>query len=73
VVVALWSAVHVNAILQSTASIVFPGATCETDINECISNPCENNGTCEDQVNGFTCRCLPGFTGKLKSTLLCYN
>ena len=35
----------------------------ELDINECISNPCLNGGNCTDQVNGFTCSCVPGFSG----------
>ena len=32
-----------------------------TDINECSSSPCQNNGTCEDQVNGYICLCLDGY------------
>jgi len=43
--------------------VSFTGASCETDVNECASNPCQHGGTCEDQVNGFTCHCPPGFTG----------
>ncbi|XP_020615254.1 fibropellin-3-like [Orbicella faveolata] len=35
----------------------------ELDINECASNPCLNDGTCTDRVNGFTCSCVPGFSG----------
>lgn len=34
-----------------------------TDIKECNSNPCKNGAQCEDEVNGFSCACLPGFTG----------
>ena len=34
-----------------------------TDINECDSSPCQNGGTCEDQVNGYTCHCLSGYNG----------
>ena len=34
-----------------------------TDINECDSSPCENGGTCEDQVNGYMCHCQSGYNG----------
>ena len=33
------------------------------DINECESNPCLNNGTCIDRVNGFKCSCPKGLAG----------
>ena len=28
-----------------------------------VSNSCENGGTCNDAVNGYTCSCAAGFTG----------
>ena len=34
------------------------------DIDECLSNPCSNGGTCKDRVNGYDCSCVPGYTGK---------
>ena len=36
---------------------------CLVDIDECGSNPCVNNGTCIDGVNGFTCNCTREFGG----------
>ena len=33
-----------------------------TDIDECASGPCQNGGTCVDQVNGYQCHCAPGYT-----------
>ena len=39
------------------------GKTCDLDIDECLSSPCVNNGSCEDLVNGYRCYCLTGFTG----------
>ncbi|XP_019630974.1 PREDICTED: fibropellin-1-like isoform X2 [Branchiostoma belcheri] len=33
----------------------------ETD--ECSSNPCANGATCEDEVDGYTCSCVPGYGG----------
>lgn len=41
----------------------YSGANCQTDINECASNPCQNAGTCTDAVNFYTCTCLTGYTG----------
>lgn len=42
----------------------FTGARCETNIDDCVSNPCRNAGTCVDGLNDFTCTCTLGFTGK---------
>ena len=33
-----------------------------SDIDECVSTPCQNGGTCKDQVNGYLCQCAPGYT-----------
>nr|DBA25281.1 TPA: hypothetical protein GDO54_012829 [Pyxicephalus adspersus] len=41
----------------------FEGENCETDTNECQSNPC-NTGRCIDQVNGYYCECPQGLKGK---------
>lgn len=34
-----------------------------TDINECESSPCLNDGTCTEGVNTFACVCTLGFIG----------
>ena len=34
-----------------------------TDQNECLSNPCQNGGTCIDGVDMYMCRCPSGFAG----------
>ncbi|KAM6916581.1 protein eyes shut homolog [Xenentodon cancila] len=41
----------------------FEGSWCEIDTNECGSNPCQNQGGCVDQVNGYRCDCKKGFSG----------
>ncbi|KFE60923.1 FG-GAP-like repeat-containing protein [Hyalangium minutum] len=46
----------------------YSGATCETNVNECESNPCLNGGTCTDGVNGYTCACTPGYSGATCAT-----
>ena len=39
-----------------------------TDIDECASAPCQNGGTCIDQINGYMCQCVPGYTDVLCQT-----
>ena len=36
---------------------------CFSDIDDCDTNPCLNGGTCQDEVNGYTCNCVAGFNG----------
>ena len=40
----------------------------QLDINECGSLPCLNGGNCVDGVNGYECRCQPGYTGIMCET-----
>lgn len=42
----------------------YTGQHCETDVDECLSNPC-HYGTCKDGLASFTCMCRAGFTGRL--------
>ena len=48
-----------------TCNSGWSGTHCESNIDECLSNPCQNNATCNDKTNGFECVCTPGFEGKL--------
>ncbi|CAH1785690.1 unnamed protein product [Owenia fusiformis] len=41
----------------------FTGVHCETNIDECESNPCVS-GDCQDQVAGYQCKCWPGYRGQ---------
>ena len=34
-----------------------------SDIDECISNLCDKNATCENFVGSYNCTCKKGFTG----------
>jgi hypothetical protein len=46
----------------------FEGKLCETNINECASNPCgvhaKHINPCVDLVNDYQCNCETGWTGK---------
>ena len=33
------------------------------DIDDCATSPCQNGGSCTDQVNGYTCNCVGGYDG----------
>ncbi len=40
------------------------GDDCETDIDDCASNPCQNGGACTDGVDSYTCDCSgTGYVG----------
>ena len=32
------------------------------EINECLSTPCQNNGSCVNQINQYYCVCSTGYT-----------
>ena len=36
----------------------------QVNVDECSSDPCQNDGTCEDAVDGYICHCPPGFRGQ---------
>ena len=35
------------------------------NINECLSQPCLNDGTCIDEMNSFICLCADGYRSTL--------
>lgn len=51
------------------------------EINECLNNPCLNNGSCVNQIGGYLCKCPKNFFGSqcetkqklLKSISLSYH
>ena len=54
--------------IKGTYACVCPagweGPTCSNDTNECLDNPCQNNGTCEENgTNSFRCNCKKGWKG----------
>uniref|UniRef100_A0A452V7A1 Coagulation factor VII n=1 Tax=Ursus maritimus TaxID=29073 RepID=A0A452V7A1_URSMA len=52
--------------------------THSTDGDQCASNPCQNGGSCEDQLQSYICFCLDDFQGRncetnKKDLLVCMN
>uniref|UniRef100_A0A3B3Q1L6 Delta-like protein n=1 Tax=Paramormyrops kingsleyae TaxID=1676925 RepID=A0A3B3Q1L6_9TELE len=43
----------------------FTGTYCHENINDCLSSPCNNGGTCIDGINSFQCFCADGWEGNL--------
>ena len=41
----------------------YTGTHCQTDTDECSSNPCQNGGICQDLINSYRCSCPIGFEG----------
>lgn len=35
----------------------YTGATCDTNIDDCPANACQNGGTCVDGLDTYTCNC----------------
>ncbi|XP_014668853.1 PREDICTED: fibropellin-1-like [Priapulus caudatus] len=42
----------------------FAGKTCGDDVDDCASAPCRNNGTCVDDVGGYSCVCPREYVGQ---------
>ena len=66
---ALFKLVQLKLILaierNRSLSVIFFMITCliSSDIDECTSAPCNNNGSCEDLTRGYRCTCKQGYTG----------
>lgn len=56
---------------QSTASH-WPFADI-SDIDDCVVDPCSNQGTCLDGVKEYQCNCSPGYTGVDCQTGIIYH
>ncbi|XP_073821482.1 protein eyes shut-like [Musca autumnalis] len=56
------SSLHLTAVKGCSPGDI-TGANCEENVDECMSNPCQNGGHCRDRNNGYTCTCQPGYLG----------
>ena len=41
----------------------YTGEDCETNIDDCVGEPCLNGATCVDGVDSFSCDCAAGYEG----------
>lgn len=41
----------------------YTGVQCQTNWDECWSDPCQNGGTCIDGIASYNCSCPNGFVG----------
>ncbi|XP_038077196.1 fibropellin-1-like [Patiria miniata] len=52
---------------QTTGAMVchagWQGTDCDVDVDECASGPCQHGGTCQNELNRFTCTCADGWSG----------
>ena len=44
----------------------YEGYRCETEVNECLSNPCQHGAHCQDRLATYECACTIGYTGKVQ-------
>ena len=35
----------------------------QKDVDDCFPNPCQNGGTCVDQMDAYSCTCQQGIVG----------
>lgn len=49
---------------RCTCADGFEGENCEVNVDDCEDNDCENNSTCVDGINNYTCLCPPEYTGR---------
>ncbi|KAK1170928.1 hypothetical protein AOXY_G7881 [Acipenser oxyrinchus oxyrinchus] len=40
-----------------------PGNNCEIEVDECLSDPCQNGATSSDEFDAFGCLCPDGIEG----------
>ena len=36
---------------------------CIADQDECLTFPCQNGGSCFDEISGYRCECIPYYAG----------
>ena len=58
----VWDYLSINVQDFGIKMIVFTAIL--PDMDECSSNPCQNEATCNDEINGYNCLCKSGYRGR---------
>ena len=48
---------------QCSCSSGWDGDTCDNDVDECVSAPCQHSGACTSGINRYDCNCASGYAG----------
>jgi hypothetical protein len=59
--------------IETSVCPIIAGNLCEYNVDECEEDPCQNGGTCVDEVGSYHCKCLPGYEGKFMVVQKVYN
>ncbi|VVC87020.1 unnamed protein product [Leptidea sinapis] len=59
-----WTGARCDSPAGAAEPDCYTGDSCEQDIDECLSSPCKNGGTCQNLENNYECACVEGFEGK---------
>ncbi|XP_056132751.1 protein crumbs homolog 1 [Lampris incognitus] len=61
-----------HCLKQSHDGLLYGGVNCDVKLVGCEGHGCQNQGTCYpflmDDTHGYSCSCVPGFTGPLCQT-----
>ncbi|XP_071160728.1 furin-like [Mytilus edulis] len=66
------SSFGLTVVTVSSWSITFYGTSIDPlpNIDQCISSPCENHGTCTNNAYSFSCQCPDGYSGSNCQTII---
>ncbi|XP_074656942.1 protein jagged-2-like [Tubulanus polymorphus] len=56
---------HSDGHFECDCDLGYTGIYCQENVNDCVDNPCQNQGTCIDDVHSFRCICQDGWEGEL--------
>ena len=58
-----FDALHSHTLIYIYFCVFFYLHVFFADIDECMSEPCQNGASCVDDINSYNCTCVDGFEG----------